>query len=53
MKQQLVNTWKHSPSKNQAAKVPVKEVSSLLQNTEITSKDLMGLSWTLFEEDSI
>ncbi|MGI9565848.1 MAG: hypothetical protein ACR2LL_02390 [Nitrosopumilus sp.] len=53
MKQQLINTWEHSPSKTQAAKVPVKEVPSLLQNTTITPKDLMGLSWTLFEEDSI
>ena len=53
MKQQLINKWEHSPSKTQDAKVPEKEVQSLLQNTTVTSKDLMGLSWTLFEEDTI
>jgi len=53
MKQQTTHNWQHSPSKTQVASNPVKAVSKSLQQTKpstLTAKDLMGLSWVLFEE---
>jgi len=53
MKQQTIHNWQHSPSKTQVASIPEKAVpKSLLQpkTSTFSSEDLMGLSWTLFEE---
>ncbi len=56
MKQQLQQKWKHSPSKTQVSKTPVKEVQMSLDessDSQLTATDLLGLSWVLFEEDEI
>ena len=52
MKQHTVQNWQHSPSKTQVARNPEKAVPKILQQTtsSFTKKDLMGLSWILFEE---
>ena len=53
MKQQTVQSWQHSPPKTQVTSNPEKAVSKALKQTEslsFTNKDLMGLSWILFEE---
>ena len=46
----------HEPTKNLVEGLPVKEVSKSFQNQEddsrvFTAKDLMGLSWVLFERE--
>ena len=53
MKQQTAQTWQHSPQKIQGIKSPVKEVKNSLKQSSFTSEDLLGLSWTLFEENVI
>ena len=53
MESHLITPQQHSLSTNQAQKEPVKEVSNLLPHTKSVSwNDLLGLSWTLFEERS-
>jgi len=48
-----ITTQEHSLSTNQVTKEPVKEVSNLLTNSQnISWRDLRGLTWTLFEEES-
>jgi len=48
-----ITTQEHSLSTNQVKKEPVKVVSNLLPNSsDISWRDLRGLTWTLFEEES-
>ena len=50
MNQKIVNIRQHSPTKNQVANKPAKEMSKFLQKKQYTAEDLIGLSWMLFEE---
>jgi len=51
MESYLITPQQHSLSTNQAQKEPVKEVSNLLPTPKNLSwNDLLGLTWTLFEE---
>ena len=52
MNQQTSQARQHSPRNIQVANNPVKEVSKSLQTqgTKLSASDLIGLSWTLFEE---
>ncbi|MGI9566508.1 MAG: hypothetical protein ACR2LL_05785 [Nitrosopumilus sp.] len=57
MNQQIIeNNGQHLPSKIQVARDPVRKVSKSLQQTtyrkKLTTNDLLGLSWMLFEEDN-
>jgi hypothetical protein len=53
MESYLITPQEHSLSTNQVKKEPVKVVSNLLSNSSsISWKDLRGLTWTLFEEES-
>jgi len=53
MESYLITPQEHLLLTNQATKEPVKEVSNLLTNSQnISWKDLRGLTWTLFEEES-
>ena len=54
LKQQTLQIGQHEPTKNLVEGLPVKEVSKSFQNQEddsrvFTAKDLMGLSWVLFD----
>jgi hypothetical protein len=56
MKQQMSEIVQHSPTKIQVENKPVKEVLKFSQQqtpvpTRVTAEDLMGLSWTLFEDE--
>ena len=56
MKQQMSEIVQHSPTKIQVENKPVKEVSKFSQQqlsapTRVTAEDIMGLSWTLFEDE--
>lgn len=53
MNQQTSQIRQHSPRNIQVANDPVKEVSKSLQiqdTSKLSANDLIGLSWTLFEE---
>ena len=50
MKQQTTQIEQHLPAKIQVAKTPVKKVERSLNESQYTAQDLLGLSWTLFEE---
>ncbi|BDQ30553.1 MULTISPECIES: hypothetical protein [Nitrosopumilus] len=53
MKQQITHNWQHSPTEIQVASSPVKAVSKSLHHAKtptFSTEDLMGLTWTLFEE---
>jgi hypothetical protein len=45
-----ITQQQHSLSTIQVEKEPVKEVLNPLPKKQYTAADLMGLSWTLFEE---
>jgi len=51
MKQIIIQKQQHLLAKMQVPKDPVKKVSNLLPKKQYTAADLMGLSWTLFEEE--
>ncbi len=42
----------HLPLKNQVSEIPVKTVSKSQQSSKLTADDLLGLSWTLFDEET-
>lgn len=53
MKQQTTQIEQHLPAKIQVAETPVKKVEMSLNKSsesQYTAQDLLGLSWTLFEE---
>ena len=51
MNQIIIKKQQHSLTTIQDSINPVKEVSKPLEKKQYTAEDLMGLSWTLFEED--
>ena len=56
MESYSITPQQHSLSTNRVAKEPVKEVPKFSQQqipvpTRVTAEDLMGLSWTLFEDE--
>jgi hypothetical protein len=51
MDQITIKKQQHTLETTQVPREPVKEVSELLQKSQYTVEDLMGLSWVLFEKD--
>lgn len=51
MNQITLQKQQHLLETIQVLEEPVKKVQKLFQKNQYTVDDLMGLSWTLFEED--
>jgi hypothetical protein len=50
MKQKIIQKWQQLPSENRIEKKQIKQSEIQTKSPILTTKDLMGLSWILFEE---